>query len=292
MSKKKTGVAGQRDLGVRWKSRVVGRADVDPRKLKDNPLNWRMHPVTQQRTMRDAMETIGVIDDIIVNKRTGHIIDGHGRKELAIANEEPTVGVLYVDLSLAEEKLALAMINPMSELAATDPEKLGALLGEVERHGGPLDALLAELEEQASGAIVKHMKGEGGTSGKRNVGTSTHVMRMMLENPDVALVERALALTGLQNRGDALLNICRVYLGSQNDAEGQHDTRAESSLEDQLAKALGGGAGDSGKPRRSRASVGAGVSASKSRRRVRAGPGEGGTPLPPAADVERLPGQS
>lgn len=289
MSAAKKKHAGQRELGVKWKSRVVGREDVDPRKLKDNPLNWRIHGEHQQRTMRDAMETIGVIDDIIVNKRTGNIIDGHGRKELAIANEEPTVGVLYVDLSPQEERLALAMINPMAELAATDPEKLGKLLGEVDRHGGPLDQLLADLEEQAVGAIVKHTKGEGG--GSRNIGSSTHVMRMMLENPDVALVERALAITGLMNRGEALLTICRAYLGSHDDAEGQHDAKPKGSFEDQLAEALGDGAGDSGNPRRPRASVGAGVSPRKKRGSVRAGPGEGGAPVPPAAELERVPGE-
>src|SRR5687768_492532 len=99
MTKKKPAAAGQRELGAKWKSRVVGRADVDPRKLKDHPLNWRVHPDTQQRVMRDFIQTVGVLDDIIVNKRTGHIIDGHQRKQLAIDNEESTVGVLYVDLS-------------------------------------------------------------------------------------------------------------------------------------------------------------------------------------------------
>lgn len=177
---KKKAAGKQGRLGPRWKSRVLGRADVDPRKLKDHPMNWRVHPTTQQQVMQDALERIGVIDDIIVNKRTGHIIDGHGRKDLAIKNEEPTVGVLYVDLSPEEERQALAIINPMAELAAVDPEKLGTLLGDVKRGEGPVDRLLAELEQLAVGAIVKETKGEG-TGGTRSLGGVTNTLRMVLE---------------------------------------------------------------------------------------------------------------
>lgn len=286
MSTKDKAAAADRKLGPKWKSRVVGRATVDPRKLKDNPLNWRVHGLTQQRVMRDAIEQIGIIDDIVVNKRTGNIIDGHGRKELAIANEEETVDVLYVDLSVDEERLALSIMNPLGELASTDPEKLGELLGLINRNGGPLDGLLADLEEQASGAIVKELdKSKGG--GGRAVTQSRNVMRMMLENPDVMTVERALSMTGLANRGDALLTICRHYLGKDN-ADRQHDTESESSLEDQLAKALSSAAGDSGNARRPRKSISAGVPGSNAGRRVRTRSNKSGGADASAPVLERV----
>lgn len=277
-------------LGPKWKSRVVGRGDVDPRKLKDHPLNWRLHPETQQRVMRDAIESVGVIADIIVNKTTGHILDGHARKQLAIANEEETVGVLYVELTEDEERLALAMYNPLAELAATDPEKLNELLGLVDRQGGPLDDLLAELEEKASVAVVKETNA-GKTTPRGASFAKVHVMRMMLANPDVMLVERSLAMTGKANRGEALLDICRSYMGKDDgDAAGQLDAGAESSLEDQLAKALIPAAGGDGDARRERPRVRKSVSDGAAGDRVRDGSSEGGAPDAAAADVERVPG--
>lgn len=280
-------------LGPKWRSRIVGRADVDPRSLKNHPLNWRIHPETQQAAIRDGLEQIGVIDDIIVNKRTGHILDGHGRKDLAIQNEEPTVGVLYVDLNEEEERLALAMYNPLAELAATDPDKLSELLGLVDRSGGPLDDLLAELEEKANVAVVR--EAASGTAGSRTSLTKkNHVMRMMLENPDVMAVERALAMTGKANRGEALLEICRTYMGAVNNAaaDRQHDVSPESELENQLAQALGDdGAGGDGDARGNGESVPTRVSDGTRGRRVRKRSSEGGDTGTAAPDVERVPGQ-
>lgn len=245
---------------ARWKNRIVSYAQVDPRKLKANPLNWRVHPTPQRKAMVDAFEQIGELVPAIVNKRTGNIIDGHMRVELALEHHEPTVPVIYVDMTLDEEKLALTTINPLAELAATDPEKLAELLGAVPRKGGALDDLLAALEEQAHGTIVKGVG--GGSSGARAVATNSHAMRMMLAVGDIATIERALAMTGLQNRGAALLAICNQYLGEYDSAdapERQHDAEPQGELEDQLAQAITESAGNPGNPRRPRARVGTGL---------------------------------
>jgi hypothetical protein len=63
--------------------------------------------------------------------------------------------------------------------------------------------------------------------------------------PEVATIERAIAATGIANRGDALLELARRYLEGQDDAEGQHDTRPQDLAEDQLAEALRRDAGHS-----------------------------------------------
>ena len=84
----------------------------------------------------------------MVNRRTGHVIDGHLRVKLAISRGEPTVPVLYVDLSDEEERLVLATLDPLSAMAATDAAKLDELLHEVQTGDAALQAMLAELAAQ------------------------------------------------------------------------------------------------------------------------------------------------
>lgn len=99
---------------------------------------------------------IGWIQQVIVNKRTSGrwgdsqnietLIDGHLRVAMAISQgEETDVPVLYVDLEPEEERLALASIDPLSAMAATDKQQLDALLREVSSEDAAVQAMLAEL---------------------------------------------------------------------------------------------------------------------------------------------------
>jgi hypothetical protein len=231
-----------------WRNRIIAFAQVDPATLKANPLNWRMHPESQKRAMSDVFAQVGFVEAIIVNKTTGHILDGHMRHQLALEHREQTVPVLYVDMTAEEEKLSLTILNPMAELATTDPEKLAELLADLPRLGGALDELLGSLDELAGGAMVKDTN-TGGAGAKRSpIKHAAHALRMMLAVTDVAVVERAIARTGNANRGEALMTICREYLSeheADDDAEGQLDSGAQGSLADQLEKAAQGLAGHS-----------------------------------------------
>ncbi|MCP4437162.1 MAG: hypothetical protein GY812_16890, partial [Actinomycetia bacterium] len=52
------------------------------------------------------MEAIGWLQSVIVNKTTGHLVDGHLRVKMDARRREPTVPVTYVEISEAEEKAA------------------------------------------------------------------------------------------------------------------------------------------------------------------------------------------
>ena len=114
-----------------WNSRIVGSDMVDPSILCPNPKNWRRHPKHQQDAMTNVFNEIGWIQDIIVNKTTGNIIDGHMRAELAVKNKEKLVPVKYVDLTADEERQALISYDPLSALAEQDNEMLKQLLGDI-----------------------------------------------------------------------------------------------------------------------------------------------------------------
>ena len=107
-----------------WNTRIVGSDMVDPSILCPNPKNWRRHPKHQQEAMTNVFNEIGWIQEIIVNKTTGNIIDGHMRAELAVKNKEKLVPVKYVELSEEEERQALITYDPLSALADFDLKML------------------------------------------------------------------------------------------------------------------------------------------------------------------------
>jgi hypothetical protein len=243
----KTPPAAPVSTGGAFRSRIVGEGFENPRRLRANPLNWRVHTKTQTGAVREALKAIGWIQRVIVNRRSGNIIDGHQRVEIAIEDHEPSVPVLYVDLPIEEERLALATLDPLTELAATDPEKLATLLGQVnERPEGALGDLLTELEGQAGGAILREV---GTVAGRvKTSDTPASVLRMLLMIDDIALVERAIVRTGTHNRGEAFVMICRAYLNStdeqakpdatDDDSERQHGTSPQGELASEFAEAL------------------------------------------------------
>ena len=97
--------------------------------------------------MQGALDEIGWIQRVVINKRTGHVIDGHLRIELALRQRQQ-VPVLYVDLSDNEEKLALATFDPLSAMAIADKEMLAGLLDEVSTDNESLQKMLEELADE------------------------------------------------------------------------------------------------------------------------------------------------
>ena len=96
-----------------------------------NPRNWRIHPKGQQDALGSVLDEVGWVQQVLVNRTTGNVVDGHLRVELAISRDEPAVPVLYVELSEDEEALVLASLDPLSAMAATDEDKLRELLAGV-----------------------------------------------------------------------------------------------------------------------------------------------------------------
>jgi ParB-like chromosome segregation protein Spo0J len=107
-----------------WASRIVGHGDVPPESLTANPRNWRKHPDAQRKALAGALSEVGWVAQVIVNKRTGHVVDGHARVELAVERKEAMVPVVYVDLTPDEEAVVLACLDSLSAMATTDTEKL------------------------------------------------------------------------------------------------------------------------------------------------------------------------
>lgn len=70
-----------------WQNHIVKYDTIDPKTLIPHPKNWRKHPDRQKKALGTALDSIGWIQDVIINQRTGRMIDGHLRVELAIIKE-------------------------------------------------------------------------------------------------------------------------------------------------------------------------------------------------------------
>lgn len=131
------------------RNRIIGYGEVDPAELLANPKNHRIHPKAQQDALAGSLDEVGWVRDVLVNQRSGHVVDGHARVNLALRRGEPTVPVSYVDLSPKEEALILASLDHITGMAAIDNEQLDALLRDVSTGNAALQAMFSEMAQDA-----------------------------------------------------------------------------------------------------------------------------------------------
>ena len=137
-----------------WESRIIGHGEAAPSDLVGNPRNWRTHPQAQRDALAGVLDEVGWVQDVIVNKRTGYLVDGHARVAVAAQRGEDAVPVVYVDLSEDEERLILSTLDPLSAMAEADSEALTDLLAVVPAEDGALNALLDALATDAGAALA------------------------------------------------------------------------------------------------------------------------------------------
>lgn len=137
-----------------WRSRIVGEGDEAPDALNLNPRNWRTHPQGQLEALAGALDEVGWVQRVIVNRRTGLVVDGHARVELARARGEQSVPVLFVDLTEEEEALVLATLDPIAAMAGTNKEALAALMEHASANTAGLKSLLGSLVPVAKAGLT------------------------------------------------------------------------------------------------------------------------------------------
>lgn len=131
-----------------WQNRIEGYDEVDPGSLEAHPDHWRLHPPVQERAVEALLESVGWVDTILVNRRTNRVLNGALRRDLAARNGVQ-IPVRYIDVSEDEERLLLAVLDPVSSLATIQHEALDRLLKEVHVTDEALRDLLGSLAEQA-----------------------------------------------------------------------------------------------------------------------------------------------
>lgn len=128
-----------------WRNRIVGQGMARVDELIPNPMNYRTHPKLQQEGLGAVLGEVGWVDTILVNRRTGNVIDGHLRLEMSKQSGEEFVPVTWVDLSLEEERIVLMTFDPLTHMAETSREALRKLTENVGLKQGPIQEMLDKL---------------------------------------------------------------------------------------------------------------------------------------------------
>jgi hypothetical protein len=197
-----------------WKNRIVAHAEVPAKSLTAHPQNYRIHPDTQRAAVSEAITRLGWLEEVLVNRTSGRILNGHLRVELAAARGE-TVPVSYVELSEQDEALALGSLDPLGGLAVEDSERLAELLSTLELGSSVLDTMLSTNAQDAQLSRLFDDTGDDDTvsTGPRLPGFGQNIT-IVIPAKDLALFERAVRATDKMNRGEAVAEICREYLSS------------------------------------------------------------------------------
>jgi len=127
---------------MNWQNLIAHRADVDPLELLPQEHNFRIHAQNQRQVTTASLDELGHVGDIIVNIRTGKIVNGHLRVELAIAEDQRTVPVTYIDCDVATEQIILAFFDRVGAKAITDSERLRATIAQIDTGSSALQASL------------------------------------------------------------------------------------------------------------------------------------------------------
>jgi hypothetical protein len=128
-----------------WRNRIVGYSEEEPDQLLANPSNWRIHPAAQQNALSGVLKEVGLVQNVVANRTTGHLVDGHLRVMLAMRENQPVVPVTWVELSEEEEHLILAALDPLAAMATADAGALDALLSSVQSSEAGVQNMLAQL---------------------------------------------------------------------------------------------------------------------------------------------------
>jgi len=127
------------------RSRIVGYGTMPVDEALIHPDQFRIHPKAQQEALKTVLDKVGWVQNVIVSRRTGYILDGVCRLTIAERRGEKEIPCVYVDVTADEERVILASIDAIGALAIPDKEKLSELIQSVECDDAAIVKLLATV---------------------------------------------------------------------------------------------------------------------------------------------------
>lgn len=211
------------------------RIDLD--KHQEYPGNYNEHPEAQILELMESLRQFGQPKNVVVWH--DKIVAGNGIAKAALRLGWKQLDARRLPSDWPEYKVLayLGADNELARGASSNLQALASLAAEVRKEDETLARLaaggreaLAELQALAQQTALGD--GDVGAPKQRSLGPTSHQVKVVVNITEIRNLERALRATGNQNRGEALLDVCRFYLEhhGEDDAERQHDAATESGL--------------------------------------------------------------
>lgn len=126
-ARKESSPAKPNGLAIRERPANAGLRElvwVEAGSLQNNPLNWRKHPPHQVKALAASIKANGWAGVLMFNETTGHLLDGHARKDL---DPKSIVPVGLGNWTPEQERNILATLDPIGSMAEADTAMLKKL---------------------------------------------------------------------------------------------------------------------------------------------------------------------
>jgi len=189
--------------------------------LKRDKHNPRKHGDRNLKTIGDSLKATGPHRSIVIDE-DNNILAGNGVTEAALkagiskvvvveAEDGALIAVRKRGLTPEQKQAVKYFDNRSAELAEWDPSVILADLDAgVDLSGLWDEDELAELELELE--IANSLLSNDQKKSLRQLGDNKHKIKPVLYIDELATFEQAILATGLKNRGQAIVEICRHYL--------------------------------------------------------------------------------
>lgn len=221
----------KKQQGITWTNERRKLADLIP---------WERNPRTiknaQAERLVDSVETFGQVETLAIDSN-GVIVNGHQRLSVLAGQYgmDYEVDVRVASRPLTErERQQLTVYLHKGAAGEWNFDELANWGIEDDLVSWGFDDIAAIVEAAQSTDIGD----SDNTSNDRMLGDKRKQIKPVLYADELADFERAILATGVRNRGEAIMTICRFYLEQHDDgqAEGQFDLSFEDFTAQQSAK--------------------------------------------------------
>ena len=193
--------------------------------LSSDPANVRKHGQRNLDATKASLKRFGQQKPIVVDAN-GVVVAGNGTLEAARSLGWDEIAIVRTSLTGAEATAFAIADNRTAELAEWDDEALAETLATLDDFES-IGFDVAEVDD-----LVSMVSGASTSDGRKKL-EAARTVKLVVATDTAALVERALRQTHKTNRGKALEEICRCYLGEEAelDVPMEEDAAAEDAVE-------------------------------------------------------------